>query len=162
MTSPSGKFGQLPVQRDFLDRTVTLVIGGGAEADITHHRTQTPTVWPSPATTASLQINPVNSGQLGSDERVKLFSGVAPMASPPSAALSTAWSLPWMINGTDVQFLTYTADNGFVNAGFDGIRSGALGATSVPTERTFINAASTIIGGAGLALDTYALRLDDR
>jgi autotransporter-associated beta strand protein len=64
----------------------------------------------------------------------------------------------------DFQFLTYTADNGFVNAGFDGIRTGniaAAGQIIVPTERTITNAALTFnAAGLGLGLDTYALRLE--
>ncbi len=98
---------------------------------------------------------------------MKLVGGVAslptfniPGVTPGAVTIFNGMVAPWMINATDVQFLTYTADNGFVNAGFDGIRGGALGTTSVPTERTFINAASTMIGGGGLALDTYALRLE--
>ncbi|MGC3968308.1 MAG: autotransporter-associated beta strand repeat-containing protein [Pirellulales bacterium] len=66
----------------------------------------------------------------------------------------------WIINSTENQFLTYTAENGFINAGFNAARSGALTATIVPTERTQLSAAATMTGGAGLVLDTYALRAD--
>jgi autotransporter-associated beta strand protein len=154
-----GKFGQLAVQRDLLNRTVNLVVGGGAGADITR-QTQTNNGLAITGNTASLQINPVSGGQLGSDERIKLFGGTGATGLTAIGGITNGMVAPWMVNATDFQFLTYTADNGFVNAGFDGIRSGALGTTSVPTERTFINAAASMIGGGGLALDTYALRLE--
>jgi hypothetical protein len=154
-----GKFGQLAVQRDFLNRTVNLIVGGGTGADITR-QTQTNNSLAISGNAASLQINAANGGQLGSDERIKLFSGTGANGLVALGGITNGMVAPWMVNGVDLQFLTYTADNGFVNAGFDGIRSGALGNTNVSTERTFINAASTMIGGGGLALDTYALRLE--
>ncbi|MCX6839395.1 MAG: autotransporter-associated beta strand repeat-containing protein, partial [Verrucomicrobia bacterium] len=154
-----GKFGQLVVQRDLLNRTVNLVVGGGAGADITR-QTQTNNGLAITGNTASLQINAANGSQLGSDERIKLFSGLGANGLVALGGVTNGMVAPWIINGTDAQFLTYTADNGFVNAGFDGVRSGALGTTSVPTERTFINAAASMIGAGGLALDTYALRID--
>ncbi|WP_461784644.1 beta strand repeat-containing protein [Prosthecobacter sp.] len=158
-----GKFGQLAVQRDLLNRTVNLVVGGGAGADITR-QTQTNNGLAIAGNVGTLQINPASGGQLGSDERIKLFSGTGANGLVALGGVTNGMVAPWMVNATDSQFLTYTADNGFVNAGFDGVRSGAFAATAVnvPTERTYVSAATSFNGGiaGGIGLDTYALRLD--
>jgi autotransporter-associated beta strand protein len=154
------KQGFLVPQRDLLNRTTTLVIGGGAGQDLVQATDVANNGLTIAGNNGSLQINPANAGQLGSDERLKLFSGTGADGITALGGITNGMVAPWIINGTDAQFLTYTADNGFVNAGFTGVRSGALGTTNVPTERTFINAASSMVGGGGLALDTYALRLE--
>jgi len=158
-----GKFGQFAVQRDLLNRTVNLVVGGGAGADITR-QTQTNNGLAIAGNVGTLQINPANGSQLGSDERIKLFSGIGANGLVALGGVTNGMVAPWIINGGEAQFLTYTADNGFVNAGFDAIRTGGFGATAVvsPTERTYVNAATSFNGGiaGGIGLDTYALRMD--
>ena len=161
-----GKFGQLAVQRDLLDRTVTLVVGGGAGTDITR-QTQTNNTLAISGNAASLQINPANGAQLGSDERIKLFSGTGANGLTALGGITNGMVAPWIVNGTDLQFLTYTADNGFVNAGFDGSRGGNIGGTggsailNVPTERTLLSSNLVFNAAAqGTALDSYAIRLD--
>lgn len=157
---------QVFVQRDYTSRKVALVLGGGAGADLSRSTNTTVNGLAISGNNGSLQINPNTAAQLGSDERVLLFSnlnsanlseanGIAALGGVTNGMLA-----PWIVNGTEVQFLTFTAENGFINAGFNATRSGALGNTSVTTERTFINAAATMVGGAGIALDTYALRAD--
>ena len=155
-------FGQLAVQRDFTDRTVNMVIGGGGGVNLVRTTNNTVGGLTISGNNASLQVNGITGGVLGSDERVKLFSGIGTNGLVALGGVTNGMVAPWMVNGTDIQFLTYTADNGFVNAGFTGNRSGVLGTgISVPTERTFISAAASVIGTtAGLFLDTYALRAD--
>ena len=160
------KLGQFAVQRDLTNRTATLVIGGGAGTDLVRGTNQTVNGLAISGNNASLQFNAITIGQLGSDERIKLAGG---FASVPGG-ITNGMVAPWMINSAtsdtnNVQFLTYTAENGFVNAGFDGIRTGniaAAGQIIVPTERTLVNAALNFNAAAlGLGLDTYALRLDE-
>jgi len=156
------KFGQFAVQRDLLNRTATLVIGGGIGTDITRTTNQVANTLAISGNNGTLQINPVSGGQLGSDERIKLFGGTGANGLTALGGVTNGMVAPWMVNGTDSQFLTYTTDNGFVNAGFDGIRTGVIAnGTVASTERTFINAASTINGAGALVLDTYALRIDN-
>ncbi|MBL9089899.1 MAG: autotransporter-associated beta strand repeat-containing protein, partial [Planctomycetaceae bacterium] len=141
--------GTVLAQRDYPSRQTALVLGGitaGANA--------------------TLSIQPATGAQLGNDERVLLSTdtaGLPDIVLPGQVGAGVKFRngmiAPWIVNIGELQFLTYTADNGFVNAGFNRIRTGALGTTSSATERVFINAASTISGGAG-NFDVYALRLD--
>jgi len=142
--------GTILAQRDYPSRQTALVLGGitaGANA--------------------TLSIQPATGAQLGNDERVLLSAGSAGLPDivlPGQGVVAgtkfrNGMIAPWVVNIGEMQFLTYTADNGFVNAGFNRIRTGALGTTSASTERVFMNAASTIVGGAG-NFDVYALRLD--
>jgi autotransporter-associated beta strand protein len=154
--------GFLVSQRDYQNRTTTLVIGNGGGADLVRTTGLSANGLAISGNNATLQINAAiaNQFQLGSDERVKLAGGAASIP----GGITNGMVAPWMVNATDSQFLTYTADNGFVNAGFDGSRSGAFAATAVvvPTERTLITAAASFNGGiaGSIGLDTYALRLD--
>ncbi len=153
-------FSQFVVQRDLVNRRVTMVVGNGGAADLVRTVDLNVNGLAISGNNATLQINPVNGGQLGSDERVLLAGGVAAIP----GGITNGMVAPWMINATDFQFLTYTTANGFVNAGFTGIRTGniaAAGQILVPTERTITNAALTFnAAGLGVGLDTYALRLE--
>ncbi len=151
---------QVFVQRDYASRRVTMLLGGGASSDLTRAVNVAVNGLAVAGNNGSLQISPVTGGQLGSDERVLLVNGLGAGGVPALGGIANGMLAPWIMNGTEAQFLTYTAENGFINAGFNGVRSGALGTTSVTTERTFVNAAASMIGGAGVALDTYALRID--
>ncbi|WP_395731060.1 beta strand repeat-containing protein [Prosthecobacter sp.] len=160
-----GKFGQLVAQRDLLDRTVNLVIGGGAGVDITR-LTQTNNGLTIAGNSASLQINPANAGVLGSDERVKLSSGIGANGLVALGGITNGMVAPWIVNATDAQFLTYTLDNGFVNAGFDRTSAGgniaAAGQLIGANDRFLLNTAVLTFNAAGLGigLDVYAGRFD--
>lgn len=108
---------------------------------------------------SSLSIEPATASTLGSDERVTVAGAdlASQLANIPGGIVN-GMVAPWMFNGRDVQFLTYS-DFGFVNAGFTRVASGALStSSSTLTDRTFVNAASTMAPNA--VLNTYALRAD--
>lgn len=109
--------------------------------------------------TGTLSIEPGTSGQMGSDERVTVAgSDLASQLANIPGGIVNGMVAPWMFNGRDVQFLTYT-DFGFVNAGFSRVASGALSASSsTVADRTFINGSSTMAPNA--VLSAYALRAD--
>ncbi|TCO92740.1 autotransporter-associated beta strand protein [Chthoniobacter flavus] len=109
--------------------------------------------------TATLSIESANSGALGSDERVTVAGAdlASQLANIPGGIVN-GMVAPWMFNGHDVQFLTYS-DFGFVNAGFTRVANGTLStSSSTLTDRTFISGTSTMAPGA--LLNTYALRSD--
>jgi autotransporter-associated beta strand protein len=149
---------QIFVQRDYVSRRVTLRIGGGAATDLSQVVNSAINGFAITGNNGTLQINPATGGQLGSDERVMLVNGLS-----GGISITNGMIAPWIINATENQFLTYTAENGFINAGFNATRSGAFGTTpvSTPTDRTQITAAASMAGAGGLILDTYALRLDN-
>jgi autotransporter-associated beta strand protein len=106
-----------------------------------------------------LSIEGTTAAQLGSDERVTLAGGnfAAEIANIPGG-IANGMVAPWMYNGRDVHFLTYS-DFGFVNSGFTRVVNGALlAANSTATDRTLVSAASTM--APGVTLNAYALRAD--
>lgn len=92
-----------------------------------------------------------NSSQLGTDERLLL--GTAP-------TLTNGMVEPWMISATDVQFLTYNADTGFTDAGFDRAQAAATLTTSVTATSNRTLFTGNVVLNAGVDFETYALRLD--
>jgi len=65
-----------------------------------------------------------------------------------------------MVNNQDGQFLAYTAENGFVNAGFDRVVSGTQAANvGNGTERVLVSGAYVI--NNSITVDSYAFRAPD-
>lgn len=99
----------------------------------------------------TIQMNH-NGSQLGTDERL-IVTGVAP-------TVTNGMVGPWMVSNTDIQFLTYNANTGFTDAGFDRAQAAATLAATVTatTNRTLFTGA--VVLNAGVDFETYALRLD--
>jgi autotransporter-associated beta strand protein len=159
VTLKGGAF--VAAQRDQVGRITSLTLGGGAGQDLVRTVDQSVNGFAITGNNATLQVNPAAGGQLGSEERVLLQGGVSSLP----GGITNGMVQPWMVNATDSQFLTYTNENGFVNAGFSRINVGgtlAVGAgISLPNERYLLQTANLVItGGIGNGLDVHALRMD--
>ena len=141
VTGSGGNY--IVVQRDYSGRTVTLRMASVA---------QNTDVASISGNNGTFNIRPNTGSQLGSDERIKI-SGAAP-------ALTNGMVAPWMVNNQDGQFLAYTAENGFVNAGFDRVVSGTQAANvGDGTERVLVSGAYVI--NNSITVDSYAFRAPD-
>ncbi len=117
-----------------------------------------------------LNIEGVNGGQIGSDERVTAatianYAGLQVSTADVTllnslGAVQNGMVAPWMYDNRDSQFLTY-AGSGFVGAGFNYVNTGGTQAATVGTgtERMLVNTATANLPVGG-ALNVWALRTD--
>ncbi|MEQ1859582.1 MAG: autotransporter-associated beta strand repeat-containing protein [Chthoniobacteraceae bacterium] len=138
----SETIGALTVQGGSFLEIVRGVIGRGTEL-------RTSSI--NRAGAGTLTFN-TTSEQLGSDERL-VITGASPTVTNGMVA-------PWMVTNTNIDFLTYNADTGFVRAGFTRNLGGTqAAAVSLPTERVLSNA--DIVLNTGITATVHALRLDN-
>jgi autotransporter-associated beta strand protein len=109
-----------------------------------------------------LSIQPVNGTQLGTNERVTAttIANYAGTQVTPTSAVQNGMVVPWMVNVSENQFLTYS-DFGFVNAGFNLVNVGGTlaASTGTGTERLLIGTATATLPLGGV-LNVWGLRPD--